>query len=259
MPELNAQYFKMYWHWISESWLNYKALGYCPNGNPRFVDLYVNPPAGIDPSVAKERQTKQSEILADNLRKSALFRRAWIVRSTEGEVASVELPGIEVRHFKLYQHWIRTSELDYTALGYNRERIPKFTNPLLSEPSRILTPSEEKRIEKQSNNLADNLVHLWALGRLLGDDELQRITMDELREWYVRKAVQGVTSFVSEQTLAFVDRVTQAEPEGPLRHFCVRWARSMFAIIEVDIQHFSETAPNCLSDKVLFSRPFEPR
>jgi hypothetical protein len=141
---------------------------------------------------------------------------------------------------------------------------PRKSSPLESAASTPDSPNvslsvAKERQTKQSNNLADNLVHLWALGRLLGDDELQRTTMNELREWYVRKAAQGVTSFVSEQTLAFVDRVTQAEPESQPRHFCVRWAKSMFAIIEVDIQHFSETAPSWLSDKVLFSRPFEPR
>jgi hypothetical protein len=195
------------------------------------------------------------------IRKSTLFRRAWIVRNSEGEVATMGLPGIEVRHFKLYQHWVHTSKLDHKALGYNRQKvpIPKFTNPLLNEPSRILTPNEENRIQTQSNNLANDLIHLWALGRLLGDDELQKTTMDELVEWYIRKTAQGVPSFISEQTLAFVGRITLDQPESPLRHFCVLWARHMFAIVDVDIEQFSETAPSWLSDRLRFSQPFEPK
>lgn len=69
LPGFSPHYFKMYLHWVYESRLDYKALGYCPNGNPRFVDLSIDPPAGIDPSVAKERQTKQAEILADRLKR----------------------------------------------------------------------------------------------------------------------------------------------------------------------------------------------
>jgi hypothetical protein len=67
MSSLNAQYFRMYWHWVYESQLDYKALGYCPNGNPRFVDLIINPPPGVDERVVKKRVIDQSKTLADTL------------------------------------------------------------------------------------------------------------------------------------------------------------------------------------------------
>jgi hypothetical protein len=135
----------------------------------------------------------------------------------------------------------------------DQKKIPDFANHLHRIP---LTPNAEERVKTQSSILADSLVHLWAIGNLLQDRGIQKTAMAELRKWYVNERVPSV---VSKQTIAFVDSVTQAEPESPLRHFCVRWAKSMFAIIEVDIQHFGETAPSWLSDKVLFSRPFEPR
>jgi hypothetical protein len=67
-PDLSPQYFKMYWYWVYELRLDYEALGYCSNEYPPFVDLSMNPLAGDDPGVARERQTKQAEILADNLK-----------------------------------------------------------------------------------------------------------------------------------------------------------------------------------------------
>ena len=116
-------------------------------------------------------------------------------------------------------------------------------------PSTILKRSEEERIETQSSTLADTLVHLWALGKLLGDVELQKTTMDELVKWYVEKCVP---SFVSEQTIEFVDRITQVEPESPLRQFCVLWARCMSTIVG-DLPQFGETAPEWLSEALLIS------
>jgi hypothetical protein len=69
-------------------------------------------------------------------------------------------------------------------------------------------------------------------------------------KWYVEKCVP---SFVSEQTIAFVDRITQAEPESPLRQFCILWARCMSTIVG-DLPQFGETAPEWLSEALLISQ-----
>jgi hypothetical protein len=69
-------------------------------------------------------------------------------------------------------------------------------------------------------------------------------------KWYVEKCVP---SFVSEQTIAFVDRITQVEPESPLRQFCVLWARCMSTIVG-DLPQFGETAPEWLSEALLISQ-----
>ena len=174
------------------------------------------------------------------LRKSALFREAWEVRRASGEVTLMELPEVGARHFRLYEYWLhprpRKSSLDYTEPGYNRKKGPNFASSPVSMP-----PSE--RFQTQSSILADDLVHLWAIGRLLGDKELQKTVMDELVKWYVNECVPSV---VSEQTIAFIDRITDG-PQSPLRQFCFRWARYRFKM-QGDLPQFGQAAPKWLSN-----------
>lgn len=177
------------------------------------------------------------------LRKSALFREAWEVRRASGEVTLMELPEVGARHFRLYEYWLhprpRKSSLDYTEPGYNRKKGPNFASSPVSMP-----PSE--RFQTQSSILADDLVHLWAIGRLLGDKELQKTVMDELVKWYVNECVPSV---VSEQTIAFIDRITDG-PQSPLRQFCVRWARCRFKM-QGELPQFGQAAPRWLSNALL--------
>jgi hypothetical protein len=138
------------------------------------------------------------------VKRSELFRTAWVVRRGDGmKQALMKLPEIDVRHFLLYEHWLYTSELDYAVLGYDdQKKIPDFANHLHRIP---LTPNAEERVKTQSSILADSLVHLWAIGNLLQDRGIQKTAMAELRKWYVNERVPSV---VSKQTIAFVDSVT---------------------------------------------------
>ena len=83
LPNLSAKYFKMYWHWVYEPRLDYKALGYCPSGNPRFVDLHINPPTGMKQCVMAAHQiheAEEPEVLADSL------VRLWFLGDFLGDV-----------------------------------------------------------------------------------------------------------------------------------------------------------------------------
>jgi hypothetical protein len=110
-----------------------------------------------------------------------------------------------------------------------------------------MPPSE--RFQTRSSILADDLVHLWAIGRLLGDKELQKTVMDELVKWYVNECVPSV---VSEQTIAFIDKITDG-PQSPLRQFCVRWARCRFKM-QGELPQFGQAAPRWLLNALLSTR-----
>jgi hypothetical protein len=140
---------------------------------------------------------------------------------------------------KLYKHWLYTRELNYAELGYD-DRIPYFANP---------AHCEEDRVPIQSSILADNLVHLWALGELLGDHELKETTITELDRWYVNARIPSV---ISDQTVAFADMITEAKPTSPLRLFCFRWAMCRYDL-------FSQVAEMWLSDVLLLLSQEEER
>lgn len=179
------------------------------------------------------------------IRESLLFRNAWAVRRGEGTtMALMKLPGIDIGHFRLYQHWLKASEIDYAVLGYDKI-IPDFANYLRPMPVRTPRPSVWELVK--CSILADDLVHLWAIGNLLLDDRLQQTVLAELTKWYVDERVLSV---VSKQTVAFVDRITQAKPTSPLRNFCVRWARCRFKI-NGELSQFGQAAPEWLLDALL--------
>jgi hypothetical protein len=138
-------------------------------------------------------------------RQSALFRRAWAAERGEGQMAIMTLPETDPRHFLLYKHWLYTGELSDAELGYY-ELV------------------EEDRISIQLSIIADNLIHLWALGELLGDHELEETIMTELDRWYVDNCIPSV---ISDQTVAFVDRITKANPGSPIRQFLFRRAKCL--------------------------------
>jgi hypothetical protein len=108
-------------------------------------------------------------------------------------MAIMTLPETDPRHFLLYKHWLYTGEL--------------------SDVYEVEDPGPV-----QWSIIADNLVNLWA--ELLGDHELKETAMIEL-EWYVDERIPSV---ISDQTVAFVDRITKANPGSPLRQFLFRWA-----------------------------------
>jgi hypothetical protein len=217
------------------------------------------PPPTVTVVVGTGQETHEFEIKqAHLLRQSALFRKAWANRG-DGEVALVLLPGIEVDHFRVYHHWVsgcpHTPRLDHTELEYTidgRSQVPNFAVRRFSKPAKPLARSEEEDIKTESSILADSLVHLWALGRLLGDVDLQKTTMAELTKWYVDAPVQSV---ITEQTIAFVHLVTMYDSKSPLRQLCVRWARCKVK----DKAKFSRVAPLWLSGALLCSQTEKER
>ena len=206
------------------------------------ISLDAMPSPTVTVTVGKNRDEFQLQ-QAPLIRKSALFREAWEVRRASGEVMLMELPEVGAKHFRLYEYWLypspHKSSLDYTELGYNRKKIPDFASSPVSVPA-------SKRFETRSRILADDLVHLWAIGRLLGDHELQRTVMDGLVKWYVNECIPSV---VSEQTIAFIDKITDG-PQSPLRQFCVRWARCRFKM-QGELPQFGQAAPRWLSNALL--------
>jgi hypothetical protein len=182
------------------------------------------------------------------VRSSALFRKAWAARRGDGTtMALMKLPGIDPEHFRLYQHWLRTSEIDYAVLGSDKEYLD-YTDEFRCMPHRVPTPSMEERVTYDV--LADELVYLYAIGDLLWDSKLRKTVLAELSKWYLD---ESVPSIVSAQTIDFVDRITQVKPMDPLRQFCARWVRCQFKI-RGDCCRLSQTAPEWLSDALLISQ-----
>ena len=157
------------------------------------------------------------------IRKSPIF---WADLASEPEgdddKEPVWLLGIEARYFKVYAHWIYSSQLDIALLGYDRATV---------ERQKCGRDAEKAGLD--NGELVDDLMRLWTYVTLLMDAPFQNIVSDELVRWMLDR--RSPVS-MSQKTFDFVDKHT--DPGSPLRQMCIDWA---------DIALTSETSMNVLA------------
>jgi hypothetical protein len=173
-------------------------------------------------------------------RKSSYFRKGLASDQDADDMKPAKLPEIEVRHFKVYTHWVYSSQLDIAALEC---RVTTGQRPIVYVPRHA---SEAERTYQRvapldNGDLINDLMRLWADGDFLGDVEFQNIVSDELVEWLLVK--ENCLTLMPWTTFAFVDEHTDSE--CPLRRILIEWA-DLELKKEIDVKALSEQAPKWL-------------
>ena len=182
------------------------------------------------------------------LRKSSYFRRGLSpdqVNGDDDDMKPLRLPEIEVRHFKVYTHWVYSSQLDIAVLGC---RITTGQRPVVSI-LRYATEAEQAAARSDNGDLINDLMWLWAHGDFLGDVQFQNIVSDELVEWLLFK--ERCLTLLPTPTFHFVNDNTKSE--CPLRQILIDWA-DLELTSEKNMKALSEAAPKWLLTGVLLSK-----
>ena len=152
----------------------------------------------------------------------------------------VRLLGIEARYFKVYAHWIYSSQLDIALLGHHRTTAPR---------PQVGRDAEKAKLD--NGELVDDLMRLWTRTAVLMDASFQNTVSDELVRWLVDR--RSLT-FMSTKTFDFVDKHTGSEtPVNPLRQMCIDWA-DLELSSENNMKVLTESAPKWLVTGLLVSK-----
>jgi hypothetical protein len=181
-------------------------------------------------------------------RKSSFFRKG-LSSNNAGEVNDdlkpAKVPAIEARYFKVYTHWVYSSQLDIALLGC---RMTTGHRPEVSF-LRHATEAERDIARRDNADLINDLVRLWADGDFLGDVQFQNIVSDELVEWLLVK--EKCLTLMPTATFSYFNNNTL--PECPLRQILIDWA-DLELTSERGMKSLGETAPKWLVTGVLLSK-----
>jgi hypothetical protein len=154
----------------------------------------------------------------------------------------VRLPDIEARYFRVYTHWVYSSQLDIALLGHHRTTVQR---PL------AVRDAEKARLGNINGELVDDLMRLWRQVACLRDAPFQNIVSDELVRWLLDR--RSLTR-MSMKTFDFVDEYTVPEDRvDPLRRMCIDWA-DIELTSETNMRVLTETAPKWLVSGLLVSK-----
>jgi hypothetical protein len=175
------------------------------------------------------------------IRKSPIF---WADLASETEEDDDEEPvrllGIEARYFKVYAHWIYSSQLDIALLGHHRTTVQR---------PQVGRNAEKAKLD--NGELVDDLMRLWTRTAVLMDASFQNTVSDELVRWLLDR--RSLT-FMSTKTFDFVDKHTGSEtPVNPLRQMCIDWA-DLELSSENNMKVLTESAPKWLVTGLLVSK-----
>jgi hypothetical protein len=174
-------------------------------------------------------------------RKSSYFRKGLSLDQDQGdddEMKPARLPEIEVRYYKVYTHWVCSSQLDIGLLGC---RMTTDQRPGNSAARHASEAQRDAQLKAQLDNGAwsiNDLMRLWADGDFLGDVEFQNIVSDELVKWLLH--YEHCLTGMPVKAFAFVD--THTDSECPLRQILIDWA-DLELTNEKSMKLLSATAP----------------
>lgn len=181
-------------------------------------------------------------------RKSSYFRKGLASDQDADDMKPANLPEIEVRRFKVYTHWVYSSQLNIAVLEC---RVTTGQRPVVSVPRHA---SEAERTYRRvapldNGDLISDLMRLWADGDFLGDVGFQNIVSDELVEWLLVK--ENCLTLIPTTTFAFVNDNTNSE--CPLRQILIDWA-DLALTTDCDMEVFTAVAPKWLVAGLLLSK-----
>jgi hypothetical protein len=133
---------------------------------------------------------------------------------------SVGVATISVQYFEMYTHWVYTSQLDFSALGYLEDGKDFVTWLAVgANGDDIGRDSNVNRHLEKTSDWAHRLIVLWVHAGSLGDVQLQNTISEQLERWWFERHL--VVS-IPRRSFVFVGKHTSSG--SPLRKLCIDWA-----------------------------------